>query len=117
MPGVAVHRLVHMIPAGEALKMMMTSQPISGRRAYEIGLVQEVAPDVDAAVEVAQRLADQMIECSPQALETIKQLARWPILREVVGSQQFQESAGLGIRRDEAKRSGLDFLASRKAGG
>jgi enoyl-CoA hydratase len=114
MPGVAVHRLTRMIPVGEALKIMMTSQPISGRRAYEIGLVQEVAPDIDQAMVAAERLADQMCECSPQALATIKQIARWPLLNDIGASQRFAEVGGLGIRRDNDKRSGADYLDRRR---
>lgn len=51
--GIAVHRLTQMIPTGEAMRLLLTAQPIDARRAHAIGLVQELAADADAALEVA----------------------------------------------------------------
>ena len=116
MPGIAIHRLARMIPTGEALRIMLTSQPISGRRAYEIGLVQEVAPDLESAIAAAERLADQIIECNPASMTTIKQTARWPLLADVSNSQRFLELARGGQHRiDRGSFSGADFLAKRRA--
>ena len=57
VPIVAAPRIGRMIPLGEALKMMLTSQPISGRRAYDVGLVQEIAPDRESMQQAAEKLA------------------------------------------------------------
>lgn len=45
--------LVRAIPAKPALEMLLTGQPISARRAYELGLVNKVVPaeQLDAAVQ------------------------------------------------------------------
>ena len=42
--GPALHQMPRVVPMGEALLMQLTSQPISARRAYEIGLVQRLCP-------------------------------------------------------------------------
>jgi enoyl-CoA hydratase len=57
--------------------MQLTSQPMSARRAYELGLVQRLLPDADALMAEANLIADQMIECNPTALRTIKRVVRW----------------------------------------
>ncbi|MGE0878356.1 MAG: enoyl-CoA hydratase/isomerase family protein [Acidimicrobiia bacterium] len=94
MPGIAVHRLPQMIARGEAMKIMLSSQPITAQRAYEIGLVQEVAPDYESMVAAAERLADQMAECSLPALKRIKQLTSWTFANEVIESHRFGRLAG-----------------------
>ncbi|MBW8826226.1 MAG: enoyl-CoA hydratase/isomerase family protein [Acidobacteria bacterium] len=117
MPGIAVHRLARMIPTGEALKILLTSHFISGQRAYEIGLVQEVAPDIDAAMAIADQLADQMLECNPIALTSMKQTARWPLLNDISSSTRFLDLARGGMTRlDRGSFNGADYLAKRRAG-
>jgi enoyl-CoA hydratase/carnithine racemase len=116
MPGIAVHRLARMIPTGEALRIMFSSQPITGRRAYDIGLVQEVTEDVDSALAAAEALADQIIECNPASIRTMKRVARWPLLTDISTSTRFLETA----MRDPfdprpAGYSGADYLARRSA--
>lgn len=75
--GPALHQLSRSMPIGEALLMQLTSQPMSARRAYEIGLVQRLCPDADALLAEAGAIADRMIECNPTALRTIKRVVRW----------------------------------------
>jgi enoyl-CoA hydratase/carnithine racemase len=75
--GPALHQLVRTIPLGEALLMQLTSQPMTARRAYEIGLIQRLCPDRAALLAEADAIANQMIECNPSALRRIKRLVRW----------------------------------------
>lgn len=83
--GPALHQLCRMIPLGEALLMQLTSQPITARRAYEIGLVQRLCPDREAMLAETDAVADQMIECNPDALRTIKRVVQWG--REMTSEQ------------------------------
>lgn len=114
MPGIAVYRLSRMIPHGEAMRIMLTSRSISGTRAFDIGLVQDLAPDIDAAMQLADQLADQIIECNPGSIATIKQIASWKLVNDIAESRRFAEQA----RRDEGRgdRSGADYLARRRTG-
>lgn len=75
--GPALHQLVRTIPIGEALLMHLTSQPMTARRAYEIGLVQRVCPDRESLLAETDAIADRMIECHPLALRQIKRVVRW----------------------------------------
>ena len=75
--GPALHQLPRLLPLGEAMLVQLTSQPMSAHRAYELGLVQRLCPDVEALLAEAHAIADQMIECNPDALRTIKRVVRW----------------------------------------
>ena len=94
VPGIAVLRLAQMIPLGEAMRLLLTSQPIDAARAHAIGLVQEVAADADAALDVALQLAAQIAECDADAVANAKQLARWPFNRDVTESGRFAVEVG-----------------------
>jgi len=91
VPAVAVHRLANMIPMGEALRLLLTSQPIDAARAHAIGLVQELATDVDAALEVALQLAAQITECDARAVAAAKQIARWHLTADAAVSGRFAD--------------------------
>jgi enoyl-CoA hydratase/carnithine racemase len=76
-PGPALHQLARAMPLGEALIVALTAQPMSAQRAYEVGLVQRLCPDADALLAEADAIADQMIQCNPDALRTIKRVVHW----------------------------------------
>ena len=77
--GPALHQLIRALPMGEALMMQLTSQPMSASRAYELGLIQRLCPDQDALVREADVIADQMIQCDPEALRVIKRVVKWGV--------------------------------------
>lgn len=64
--------LVRSIPPKVAMEMLLTGQPISAQRAYEIGLVNRVvaADQLDAAI---QELTDAIVASSAQVLSLGKQ--------------------------------------------
>ena len=64
--------LCRMIPLGEALRLQLTGGQIDGRRAYDIGLVQELAADRDAMLRAATAMAEAVADCSPQAVRAIR---------------------------------------------
>jgi enoyl-CoA hydratase len=64
-------RLPRQIPWTVAMEMLITGEPISGRRAYDVGLVGHVVPDgtaLDRAREIAARIARN----GPLAVRNIK---------------------------------------------
>lgn len=89
--GIAVHRLHRMIPHGEAMRLLLTAQPIDATRAYAIGLVQEVAADADAAFGVALRLAGHIFECDARAIAATKRIATWHLGADVAVSRRLVE--------------------------
>ncbi|MGH2588766.1 MAG: enoyl-CoA hydratase-related protein [Dehalococcoidia bacterium] len=69
-----VHRLPRQIPLKLAMGMMLTGKPISARRAYEVGLVNEVVPLSDL-IPTAERWAREIMECAPFAVRGSKEAA------------------------------------------
>jgi len=69
-----VHRLPRQIPLKLAMGMMLTGKPISARRAYEVGLVNEVVP-LSELIPTAERWAREIMECAPFAVRGSKEAA------------------------------------------
>jgi enoyl-CoA hydratase/carnithine racemase len=64
--------LSRLIPLGEAMRLQLTGGQIGARRAYDIGLVQEVCDTRAKMFDAAKRLADGIVRCSPRAVQTIR---------------------------------------------
>lgn len=92
--------LCRLVPLGEALRLQLTGDQIDGRRAYQIGLVQELAADRDAMFTSARVLADGILRCGPEAVRTIRHVV-------TVGSNLPAEYAVQFSRpyRDASQRS------------
>lgn len=73
IPGAGTHiRLPRQIPHAVAMQMLLTGQPIDARRAYEVGLVNEVV-ESDAVVARALEVAQQIARNAPLAVQTAKE--------------------------------------------
>ena len=64
--------LASLIGLPQALRLGMTGERINADEAARIGLVQEVTPDVDAALDRAKSLADLVARRSPTAVAAFK---------------------------------------------
>ena len=64
-----------LIPPRVAMQMLLTAEPISARRAYEIGLVNEVVP-LDELHDTAARLAGVIAQNAPLSIRACKALMR-----------------------------------------
>ena len=62
------------IPLSAVLELVLTAQPISAQRAYDIGFVNKVVP-ADRLMPEALRLAGQIAENAPLAVQYFKELA------------------------------------------
>ena len=72
--GGGTQRLPRLVGHGRALLLNMSGDPISGRQAYEWGLVERVVPArelMDAALAIARTIAER----SPHAVGVVKELA------------------------------------------
>jgi enoyl-CoA hydratase/carnithine racemase len=106
--GPALHQLPRTLPPGEALLMQLTSQPMSAARAYQLGLVQRLCPDPETLMAEATAIADEMIECNPTALRTIKRVVRWgadmSAEQAEMLAQLASESGAQALEPDDWKR-------------
>ena len=73
--GGGTQRLPRFVGPGRARLMIYTGEPISGRRAYDWGLVEEVCT-ASALLETALRIARTLAAQSPHALAVVKALMR-----------------------------------------
>ena len=64
-------RLQRQIPYTVAMEMLLTGEPMSAARAYEVGLVGHVVPD-GKALERARAIADRIAANGPLAVRNIK---------------------------------------------
>jgi len=64
-------RLPRQIPWTVAMEMLITGEPITGRRAYDVGLVGHVVPD-GTALARAREIADRIARNGPLAVRNIK---------------------------------------------
>ncbi|HLF04261.1 MAG TPA: enoyl-CoA hydratase-related protein [Dehalococcoidia bacterium] len=66
--------LPRMVPLSAVLELVMTAQPISAQRAYDIGFINKVVPAEDLMAE-ALTMAQQIAENAPLAVRYFKELA------------------------------------------
>jgi enoyl-CoA hydratase len=64
----ALFRLPHLVPSTIAAQMFATGDPLSAKRAYELGMVNELAAPGEA-IDVAVRLAERVSRCAPLAVQ------------------------------------------------
>lgn len=69
-----------------AMSILLTGRRVSAKEAFDLGFVTALS-STDDVMEEARKWADQMLECSPKALQAIKQVARKTALDE-----QFERS-------------------------
>lgn len=74
MPGAGgTQRLARAVGKFQAMKMVLTGQPVSAREAQAMGLVSEVVPDTQT-LEAALRMARQIAKMPPLAVAQIKEV-------------------------------------------
>jgi dehydration protein DpgD len=96
-----VFRLPRQIPLKIAMGYLMTGRRISAERAYQLGLVNEVASaeDLNACVE---RWASDILSCSPLAVRAVKQV----VLRSL--HLPLEEAFAARYEAEEVRRNSND---------
>jgi enoyl-CoA hydratase len=92
----SLQRLPRIIGKGHVAELAFTGKDITAARAKEIGLVNDVAPDADAALAAARQLASEIAANSPLAVQGTK--------------------AVLAACEDKSVADGLDYVATWNAG-
>ena len=88
---------------------------MSAARAYEIGLVQRLVADRRSLGREVEVIADAIIECSPLALQAIKEIVHEGRQLPVKGSYELAERIERMIATTEDRLEGpLAFSQSRK---
>jgi dehydration protein DpgD len=66
--------LCRLIPLGEALQLQLSGGRMNATRAYDIGLIQQLAQDRDDLVARTAQLVRDIALCSAEAIRTIKHI-------------------------------------------
>ena len=105
-------RLPKVVGRGRALEMILTAEPVTAQRAYEIGLVNRVVPAADL-LDAATALARTMVSKSPAALR----LALHAVLASdqplPIGLPHEAALFGMAVATDDAREGTTAFLEKR----
>jgi len=104
-------RLPRQIPWAVAMELLLTGRPIDARRAYEIGLVNQVVPR-QQLMPAALQLAEVICQNGPLAVRTAKEIA----VRALGLEPGFVLEKALGARvmRSEDAREGPRAFAEKR---
>jgi enoyl-CoA hydratase len=106
-------RLPRQIPWTVAVEMLLTGEPISGRRAYEVGLVGHVVPD-GTTLDRAREIADRIARNGPLAVRNVK--ASVLAADALPEAEAYQRELELGLEvmaSKDAKEGPRAFLEKR----
>ncbi len=82
-----------LIGVPQALRLGMTGERIDADEALRIGLIQEIAPDLDAAKERARDLADRVARNSPTAVAAFKRAVLGSVGTDAATRQELEATA------------------------
>jgi enoyl-CoA hydratase len=106
-------RLAERVPQPTALEIVMTGDPITALRAYELGLINRVVP-ADRVVDEAIALVERVMENSPTAVRVARRLVREaPGLGEAGAWKLTYELAGEVIASGDAIEGSTAFAEKR----
>lgn len=107
LTGGIIAALAARIPHKLAMEIMLLGRTVSGRRAYEMGLVNEVVPDgqhLDVAIAMAQELAVM----APLVLGTLKSVVNDQMLKKCPSEEMALTQAKLNkIRESSDLKEGI----------
>lgn len=106
--GGGVIRLPQRIPHHLAMEFLLTGEPVTGRRAGELGLVNRVTASGDAAA-VALQLAEKLADNAPLALATVKKIVR------AADPKAAQREEITKLMQSKDVREGMTAFAERRA--
>lgn len=109
-----LQRLPRIIPAGHAAELIYTGKDIDAPRALEIGLVNSVHPDADAALAAAREMAHDIATNSPLAVRGSKHVVRANDGRTVEEALEYVALWNASfLHSDDLREAMMAYLESR----
>lgn len=107
--------VIEAIGPRQARALFATAMPFDARRAFEFGLVQELAVDLNDLSKREERLADLAFTAAPGAVEASKQLVRDMVGQPIDGALMHETARRIATRRasDEGREGLAAFLEKR----
>lgn len=112
--GGGVIRLPKRVPHHLAMELLLTGEPIDGRRAGDLGLANRVTAQGQAVAE-ALRLAERLAENAPLALAALKRVARAADGAPDPDAFAFQRTQMKTLMASDDVREGMTAFAERRA--
>ena len=107
-------RLPRQIPWTVAMEMLITGEPITGRRAYEVGLVGHAVPD-GTALARARELAARIAANGPLAVRNIKASVLAADARPEAEAYQRELELGMEVMASKDAREGPRAFLEKRA--
>jgi methylglutaconyl-CoA hydratase len=109
-PATIAPYVIEAIGPRHARALFVTAMPFGARRAFEVGLVQELATDLNDLSKREERLADLAFSAAPGAVEASKQLVR-DLTGQPIDTALMHETAHR-IAQRRASAEGREGLAA-----
>ncbi|MFF8869642.1 crotonase/enoyl-CoA hydratase family protein [Streptomyces massasporeus] len=111
--GGGVIRLPRRIPHHLAMELLLTGEPVDGRRAGELGLANRVTAQGQAVAE-ALRLAERVADSAPLALAAVKRVVRAADGASDEEAFAFQRAEMKTLMASDDVREGMTAFAERR---
>jgi enoyl-CoA hydratase/carnithine racemase len=105
-------RLPRQIPWAIAMQLLLTGKPIDAKRAYDIGLVNEVVP-ADQLLPTAMKWAETICRNGPLAVRTAKEIAVRALSLE--SGFVLEKALGARVMASEDAKEGPRAFAEKRA--
>ena len=107
-------RIGERVPLPIALEIVMTGEPLTAQRAYELGLVNRVVP-IGQSVAAAVELANVICAAAPLSVRLSKKLVRTRVERGEAELLALQDQLGAELRRTEDAHEGPRAFVEKRA--
>jgi enoyl-CoA hydratase/carnithine racemase len=98
-------RIAQRLPVSVALEMVMTGEPITAQRAYELGVVNRVVPSGDA-VRGALEFAEAICQAAPLSVRLSKKIVRASFAQGEEAVFALVDQLGPAVRASEDAQEG-----------
>ena len=106
--------LCRTVPIGEAMRMQLTGSRISAERAYQVGLIQELAADRGGMFAAATAIASDIAKCSPHAVREVKRIVLTGRNLPLDDAQRFSAPSREAARLSDDAAEGTKAFAEKR---
>ena len=106
-------RLPNQVPFAVAMEMLLTADPIDAKRAYEIGLINQVVPSSEELLPAAQQMAARILANAPLTIRVTKEQAFMGFNLPSTVALPLRDVGMLNIRTSEDYKVGSKAFAQK----
>ena len=103
------------IPTGEAMWILLTAAHMTAERAYDIGFLQALVPDRDALLVEAERVAGEIKQNAPLAVQAVKKTIQATRHLSVADASNYRIAVTEKVATSEDRLEGPKAFAEKRA--